>query len=74
MLEERVRFAEEQRSEGRHVTFDNLNSAAQLHLAQLARAQANRGTRKHQRARVIARKRLAEARIAEMEVARGFCA
>ena len=69
VLEERVRFAEQQRSEAAR-DIDNLNSAAQQHLAQLARAQANRVELEHQRARVIARKRLAEARIAEMEAAR----
>jgi chromosome segregation protein len=69
VLEERLRFAEQQREEaGRELT--TLASDADTNAAQIASAQVKRSGLEHQRARVIARKRLAEGRTAEMEAAR----
>ncbi len=69
VLEERLRFAEQQREDAEHEV-ETLATAVEVHATQMASAQSHRVELEHQRARVIARKRLAEARMAEMELAR----
>jgi chromosome segregation protein len=69
VLEERVRFAEQQAAEAER-EIEGLTSTTRSYAAQVASSQTNRAELENQRARAIARKRLGEARIVEMEAAR----
>jgi chromosome segregation ATPase len=69
VLGERLRFAEQQRDEAQR-ELDSLTANAESHTTRIAAAQARRGELEYQAARNIARKRLAEGRIAELEATR----
>lgn len=69
VLEERARFAEQQQAEAVR-ELESLALTAQSHSQQLTGAQAKRAELEDKRVRIIARKRLAEARVGEMESAR----
>jgi chromosome segregation protein len=69
VLEERVRFAEQQARDIEH-EIDALTFTTRSFEAQFSASLANRVELEDQRARAIARKRLGEARVAEMEAAR----
>lgn len=69
VLEERIRFSEQQSAEALR-EIESLAENADSHSRHLANAQSRRLGLDEKRARMIARKRLAEARVLEMESAR----
>lgn len=73
VLEERVRFAEQQRAEAAR-EIEALTSSGEKHATALEIVKAKRVDLENQRARTMARRRLAEARIAEMEATRASAA